>query len=129
MALLQINTLLLTCRFTRDSSTFFFRKLLGMTWFDMLCLRLKYQLLWGLSTASLQLRNPFSNHPIVDQKNPRPGSQGQNERPRHRFLFFFCRPSHFLGQLWPRSSKKKNMWRIETMAQRISSPPKKIPPK
>lgn len=105
---------LLTCRFTRDSSTNFFPKVVGydMVWHGMLKIEIPTSLgiVYSFSTAPMGIQKN-SNHPIVDQKiRHRPGSQGQNERPRHRVSgVFLCRPSwpsHFLGQLWPRSSKK-----------------------
>lgn len=122
------SMLLLTCRFTRDSSTFFPRKLLAMTWFDMVCLieiPTSLGIVYSFSTAPESILQP--SHRWSEKSAARvPGSKWKTPA---QVSFFFCRPSHFLGQLWPRSSKKKKMWRIETMAQRISSPPKKIPPK
>ena len=90
------------------------RKLLGMTWFDTVCLRLKYQLLWGLSTASLQLpwesRKTATIPSLIRKSGIGQGPRVKMKDPATGFLvFFLCRPSwpsHFLGQLWPRSSKK-----------------------
>ena len=79
---------LLTCRFTRDSSTNFSPKVVGydMVWHGMLKIEIPTSLgiVYSFSTAPMGIQKN-SNHPIVDQKiRHRPGSQGQNERPRHR---------------------------------------------
>ena len=127
---------LLTCRFTRDSSTNFFPKVVGydMVWHGMLKIEIPTSLgiVYSFSTAPMGIQKN-SNHPIVDQKiRHRPGSQGQNERPRHRVSGVFCVDHHDHPIFWVNFGQDHP--RKTNVADRNHGstnlfPPKKIPPK